>query len=180
MAEKRSSGKLQVTQLSDTEILLSRAFDASRHLVFEAMTRPEYVRRWWCCMDGFTMPICEIDLRVGGKYRYVMLDPEGNEVGFHGEYREIVVPERIVHTEIFEPYPDSPALVTLTLEERDGKTYYQSRVLHQTKEACDMHLASGMEHGANLALDRLEEIARSLVAASRGSDTPAARTPAET
>ncbi len=161
----KSSGKLQVTLPSDKEILLSRVFDAPRHLVFETMTKPEYIRRWWCCMEGFTMPICEIDLRVGGRYRYVMIGPDGNEVGFNGEYREIIVPERVVHTEIFEPYPDSPTLVTMTLEERDGKTYYQSRVLHQTQEARDMHIASGMEHGANLALDRLEEIARSLTAA---------------
>ncbi len=171
----KSSGKLQVTLPSDKEILLSRVFDAPRHLVFEAMTKPEHVRRWWCCMEGFTMPICEIDLRVGGGYRFVMLGPDGNEVGFHGEYREIVRPERIVHTEVFEPFPDSPALVTMTLEEREGKTYYQARVVHQTKEARDMHIESGMEHGANLAFDRLEEIARALSAASRGGDTPAAR-----
>lgn len=165
MAEK-SSGKLVVTVPSDKEILLSRVFDAPRHLVFEAMTKPELVRRWWCCFDGFTMPVCDIDLRVGGKYRYVMVGPDGGEVGFRGEYQEIVAPERIVHTEIFEPFPDSPSLVTMTLEERDGKTYYQSRVVHQTTEARDMHLKSGMENGANIALDRLEEIARSLVAAS--------------
>jgi uncharacterized protein YndB with AHSA1/START domain len=166
----KSSGKLQVTLPSDTEILLTRVFDAPRHLVFEAMTKPEYVRRWWCCMDGFTMPVCEIDLRVGGKYRFVMRGPDGNDVGFRGEYREIVAPERTVQTEIFEPYPDSPALVTVTLEERDGKTFYQSRVVHQTKQERDMHVASGMEHGASIALDRLEEVARSLTAASRGSD----------
>ena len=176
----RSSGKLQVTLPSDKEILLSRVFDAPRHLVFEAMTRPEYVRRWWCCMDGFTMPICEIDLRVGGKYRYVMLGPGGNEVGFHGEYREIVVPSRVVHTEIFEPYPDSPALVTMTLEERDGKTHYQTLVVHQTREARDMHIASGMEKGANVALDRLEEIARSLRVASQESASSSAQVPAAT
>lgn len=156
------SGKLEVTLPSDTEILMKRVFDAPRHLVFETMTKPEYVRKWWCCMDGFTMPVCEIDLRVGGAYRYLMIAPDGSEIGFRGEYREIVVPERIVHTEIFEPYPDAGTLVTMTLEERDGKTHYQSLVQHQTKEHRDMHVASGMESGADLALDRLEEVARSL------------------
>jgi uncharacterized protein YndB with AHSA1/START domain len=170
---QRSSGKLKVTLPSDKEILLSRVFDAPRHLVFEVMTKAEHVRRWWCCMDGFTMPVCEIDLRVGGKYRYVMVGPDGNEVGFRGEYLEIVAPERIVHTEIFEPYPDSPAQVTMTLEERDGKTYYQARVVHDTKEARDMHVASGMEVGANIALDRLEELARSLASGGAAAQSRA-------
>lgn len=165
MVEKRSSGKLQVTLPSDKEILLTRVFDAPRRLVFEALTKPEYVRRWWCCMDGFRMTVCDIDLRVGGKYRWVMVGPDGNEVGFRGEYREIVAPDRIVHTEIFEVFPDHPALVTMTLEERDGKTYYRSLVLHDSKESRDAHVNSGMEVGANIALDRLEEIARELAGA---------------
>ena len=161
----KGSGKLQVTLPSDTEILLTRVFDAPRHLVFEAMTRPEHVRRWWCCMEGFTMPVCEIDFRVGGKWRYVMIAPDGSEVGFRGEYREIRAPERIVSTEIFEPFPDHPSVVTVTLEERGGKTHYQSRVVHDSKESRDMHIASGMEGGANIAFDRLEEVARELGAA---------------
>jgi len=158
----KSSGKLTVTLPSDKEILMSRVFDAPRQLVWEAMSRPEYVRRWWCCMDGFTMPVCEIDFRVGGKYRFVTKGDDGSEFGFNGEYKEIVVPERVVHSEIFEPFPDSPSLVTMTLEERGDKTFYQTRVVHTTKEARDMHVQSGMEVGANIALDRLEEIARSL------------------
>lgn len=174
----KSSGKLKVTLPSDTEILLARVFDAPRHLVWETMTRPEYVRRWWCCMDGFTMPVCEIDFRVGGKWRYVMVGSDGNEVGFHGEYREILAPQRIVQTEIFEPFPDSPSLCTMTLEERDGKTYYQTLVKHTSREARDMHVQSGMEGGANIALDRLEEIAISLVPpngpARRESPSPGA------
>lgn len=173
MAE-RGSGKLKVTLPSDNELLLMRVFDAPRHLVFEAISKPEYVRRWWCCIEGCTMPVCEMDFRVGGKYRYVMRNPDGSEAGFRGEYREIVAPERIVHTEIFEPFPDSPALVTLTLEERDGRTHYRSLVQHQTKEARDMHVNSGMEYGANIALDRIEEIARTLAAG--GTVQPAAAT----
>jgi uncharacterized protein YndB with AHSA1/START domain len=158
----KSSGKLQVTRTSDTEIVLARVFDAPRHLVWEAMTKPEYVRHWWCCMDGFTMPVCEIDLRVGGKWHYVMVGPDGTEVGFYGEYREIAPPDRLVSTEIFAPYPDSPAVVTVTLEERGGKTHYRGHVQHDSKISCDMHLASGMEGGANIAFDRLDAVAGSL------------------
>jgi len=167
----KGSGKLKVTLPSDNEILLARVFDAPRHLVWETITKPEYVRRWFCCMDGFTMPVCEIDLRVGGKYRYLMLASDGSEVGFHGEYKEIVAHQRIVHTEIFDPYPDSPALCTVTLEERDGKTYFQNLVQHTTKEARDMHVQSGMETGADLALDRVESIAQSLGAPTRGGNS---------
>ena len=169
-----SSGKLKVTLPSDTELLLSRVFDAPRHLVWETMTTPEYVRRWWCCMDGYTMPVCEMDFRVGGKWRYVMVGADGNEAGFHGEYKEITPRERIVQTEIFEPFPDSPSLCTMTLEERDGKTYYQTLVQHTSKEARDMHVQSGMEVGANIAFDRLEQVAQSL-ATPRGSEPDAPR-----
>ncbi|MBA3501328.1 MAG: SRPBCC domain-containing protein, partial [Deltaproteobacteria bacterium] len=121
-----------------------------------------------------TMPVCEIDFRVGGKWRYVMVGTDGNEVAFNGEYREIVPAQRIVQTEIFEPFPDSPSLCTMTLEERDGKTYYQTLVQHTSKEARDMHVQSGMEVGAGIALDRLEEIAQSL-ATPRGSEPESPR-----
>lgn len=170
--DAKRSGKLEVTLPSDKEILLARVFDAPRALVFEAMTRPEHVRRWWCWMQGTTMPVCDIDFRVGGKYRFVMNGDRG-EAAFHGEYLEIVRPERIVHTEVFEPFENSPAHVTITLEERNGKTYYQALVRHETREARDMHVQSGMEEGAGVALDLLEEVARSLVgpthAAGKGS-----------
>lgn len=162
----RNSGKLKVTLPGEKDILLERVFDAPRRLVFEAMSKPEHVRRWWCCMEGFTMTVCEIDLRVGGKWRYAMVGPDGNEFAFRGEYREIAAPDRIVHTEIFEPFPDSPALVTVTLEERGGKTHFRALVEHLTKEARDMHIQSGMEEGAGLAYDRMEEIARSLATAA--------------
>src|SRR5688500_3222185 len=147
----KSNGKLKVTRTSDTTFTMQRVFDAPRTLVFETMTTPEYVKRWWCCMEGYTMPVCEIDLRVGGKWRYVMVGPEG-EVGLHGEYREIDAPARIVQTEIFDPFPDHPSLGTMTLEERDGKTHYQTVIVHDSKESCDAHLSSGMEVGANIAL----------------------------
>lgn len=160
--DARSSGKLEVTLPSDKEILLTRVFDAPRALVFEAMTKPEHVRRWWCWMENASMLVCDIDLRVGGKYRFVMSGGDHGEAAFHGEYLEVVRPERIVHTEVFEPFEDSPAHVTVTLEERDGKTYYRALVRHKTREARDMHVQSGMEEGACVALDLLEDVARSL------------------
>jgi uncharacterized protein YndB with AHSA1/START domain len=158
----RGSGKLKVTLPSDREILLERVFDAPRRLVFEAMTRPELVRRWYNAFEGFTMPVCDIDLRVGGRWRYVLRSPEGQEIAFHGEYREIVPPERIVNTEIFEAFPDEGTVCTVTLEERGDKTHYTCRVVHDTKEGRDGHIGSGMERGADLCMDRLDEVARSL------------------
>jgi uncharacterized protein YndB with AHSA1/START domain len=161
---------------SDTEILLSRVFDAPRHLVFEAMTKPEYVRQWWGCMEGMTMTVCEMDFRVGGSWRYVSRLASGEEFGFHGVYQEIVVPEKIVNTEIFDPYPDNPAVCTLSLIEHDGKTFYSNRVVHDSKEARDAHIQSGMEYGAGLSLDEIEAIAQSLLATSApGISPPSAR-----
>jgi uncharacterized protein YndB with AHSA1/START domain len=152
---------------------MTRVFDAPRHLVFEAFTKVEHVRRWWCCMEGYTMPVCEIDLRVGGSYRYVMRATDGTEHAFKGVYREIVKPERIVHTEIYdvEPYNTEAAVITMTLEERDGKTYYTSLTRHETKAGRDAHIASGMEYGVNIAFERLETVARELAASptSRGA-----------
>ena len=168
----KGSGALKVSLPSDKEILLERVFDAPRRLVFEAMTKPEHVRRWWCCMEGFTMPVCEIEFRVGGRYRYVTRGADGSEFAFHGVYREIVAPERVVHTEIFEPFPQEETVCTMTLEERNGKTHYRCLVVHMTTEGRDAHIASGMEGGADLAMDRLEQIARELVRAPGASATP--------
>jgi len=165
----KSSGKLEVKVVSEREILLTRVFDAPPRMVYEVMTKPEYVRRWWCCMDGFSMPVCEIDLRVGGKWRYVMRGTDGNEFGFHGEYREIAPALRVVNTEVFEPYPDHPALVTSTYQAQGDKTLFQSLVLHDTQEARDMHLSSGMEKGAAIAYDRLNQAAQELWVARRQS-----------
>jgi uncharacterized protein YndB with AHSA1/START domain len=167
MVEK-NSGKLSVSLPSDKELLLTRVFDAPARLVYEVMTKPEYVKFWWCWKEGFSMPVCEIDLRVGGRWRYVMRSPEGRDVAFNGEYQQILPAERVVNTEVFEPFPDSPALVTSTFEAQGDKTLFRSLVLHQTKEARDMHVNSGMEQGAAIAYDRLEQAARELVAAQRG------------
>jgi uncharacterized protein YndB with AHSA1/START domain len=116
-----SSGTATVTLPTDEQILITREFDAPKHLVYRAWTTPELVKRWWSGGHG-EVTIAEIDLRVGGMWRYVMIANEGFEVGFHGEYREIVPDERIVSTEVFEGMPEGEALDTLTLTEADGRT----------------------------------------------------------
>ena len=159
-----SSGTAKVTLPADTQILITREFDAPKHLVCKAWTTPELVRRWWHANRG-EMTVCDIDLRVGGTWRYVM-DAEGfGEVGFHGEYREIVPNERLVSTEAYEGIPDADehaALDTLTLEEVDGRTIMTILVEHPTKEGRDAHIESGMEAGMQDAMDLLEEVAVSL------------------
>jgi uncharacterized protein YndB with AHSA1/START domain len=150
-----------VTLPSDEQILITREFDAPKHLVYKAWTTPELVRRWWSANRG-TVTIAEIDLRVGGKWRYVMIANEGFEVGFHGEYREIVPDERLVSTEVYEGMPDGEALNTLTLTEADGRTTLTVLVQHSSKEHRDAHIDSGMEDGLQDALNLLEEVAVSL------------------
>jgi len=164
MEAMASKGTAQVTLPTDEQILITRKFDAPRHLVYKAYTAPELVKRWWHAKRG-EMTTCEIDLRVGGKWRYVMRTDDGVEVGFHGEYREIVPNERIVSTEAFEgiPDPDEHASVnTMTLTEEDGRTTLAILVRHQSKEGRDAHIESGMEDGLQDALDLLEEVAISL------------------
>jgi uncharacterized protein YndB with AHSA1/START domain len=150
-----------VTLPSDEQILITREFDAPKHLVYKAWTTPELVRRWWSAGRG-EVTIAEIDLRVGGKWRYVMIANEGFEVGFHGEYREIVPDERLVSTEVYEGMPDGEALNTLTLTEADGRTTLTVLVQHSSKEHRDAHIDSGMEDGLQDALNLLEEVAVSL------------------
>ena len=156
-----SSGSAKVTLPADDQILITREFDAPKHLVYKAFTTPELVKRWWHANRG-EMTVAEIDLQVGGKWRYVMIADGGMEVGFHGEYREIVPNERIVSTEVFEGAPDAESVNLLTLTETDGRTRLEILVQHQTKEHRDMHINSGMEAGLQDALDLLEEVANSL------------------
>lgn len=154
----------RVTLPADTQILITREFDAPPELVWRAWTEPELVRRWWHAGRG-EMTVCEIDLQVGGRWRYVMVTPDGFEVGFHGEYREIVPNERMVSTEAYEGIPNADehaAIDTLTLEEADGRTRMSILVEHPTKEGRDMHIESGMEDGLQDALDLLERVASSL------------------
>ena len=159
-----SSGTATVELPTDEQILITREFDAPKHLVYKAYTTPELVRRWWHANRG-EMMIAEIDLRVGGKWRYVMVADGGIEGGFHGEYREIVPNERIVSTEAYEGIPDADeqaALNTLTLTEVDGRTTMTILVEHPTKEGRDAHIESGMEDGMQDAMDLLEQVAVSL------------------
>ena len=159
-----SSRSAKVSLPTDNQILITREFDAPRHLVYEAYTRPELVKRWWHAKRGEVM-VCEIDLRVGGKWRYAMRTQDGTEVAFHGEYREIVPNERIVSTEVYEGVLDAEskaALDTLTLAETDGRTMLTILVEHESKELRDMHIESGMEDGLQDALDLLEQAAVSL------------------
>jgi uncharacterized protein YndB with AHSA1/START domain len=165
MEAMTSNHTATVTLPTDEQILITREFNAPRHLVFQAFTTPELVERWWTAKRG-EMKICEIDLRPGGKWRYVMETPDGIEVGFHGEYREIVPNERIVSTEIFEGMPEGvpeeASVNTATFAEEEGRTTLTILVQHSTKEFRDMHVESGMEDGLQDALDLLEEIAVTL------------------
>jgi uncharacterized protein YndB with AHSA1/START domain len=159
-----SSGTATVSLPTDEQILITREFDAPKHLVYKAWTTPELVRRWWTARRG-EMTVAEIDLRVGGRWRYVMVAQGGLEVGFHGEYREIVPNERIVSTEVYEGIPDADdhaALNTLTFTEVDGRTTLTILVEHQNREGRDAHIESGMEAGMQDAMDLLEEVAISL------------------
>ena len=156
-----SSATASVTLPADDQILIVREFDAPRDLVFRAWTEPDLVRRWWHANRG-EMTVCEIDLRPGGSWRYVMVTPDGTEVAFHGEYREVVPGERIVQTEIYDPFPDAAAVDTLEFEDLDGRTRVTMLVQHQLKEHRDAHVESGMEDGLQDALDLLESVAQSL------------------
>jgi uncharacterized protein YndB with AHSA1/START domain len=158
-----SSGAATVTLPADDQILITREFDAPKHLVYKAWTTPELVKRWWNAKRG-EVTVAEIDLRVGGTWRYVMVTDGGQEVGFHGEYREIVPNERIVSTEVYEGVPDpgEGTLNTLTLTEVDGRTTLTVLVQAPSKEVRDAIIDSGMEAGMQDAMDLLEEVAISL------------------
>jgi uncharacterized protein YndB with AHSA1/START domain len=157
------SGSFQCTTPSDTEITLTRLFDAPRDLVWDAMTRPEHVKQWWGILDdGYSVPVCEIDLRVGGKWRYVGSGPKGNIPAFYGEYKEIDRPGRLVYTEIFEPFPDGGSLVTQLLTEEGGKTRLTVTAQYDSRETRDMVIGTGMEKGAAISYDRLEDVVAAL------------------
>jgi uncharacterized protein YndB with AHSA1/START domain len=159
-----SSGTATVSLPTDEQILITREFNAPRHLVWKAWTTPELVKRWWHANRG-EVTVAEIDLRVGGTWRYVSVTPDGLEVAFHGEYLEIDPGERLVSTEVYEGYPDAVAVDTLTLAEANGRTTLTVLVQHSSKEHRDGHIESGMEPGMQDALDLLEQVAVSLVSA---------------
>jgi uncharacterized protein YndB with AHSA1/START domain len=153
-------GSAVITLPSDTEILITRVFDAPAALIFKAWTTPELIKRWW----GFETSewlVCEMDLQVGGQWRYVIRD-RGMEVGFHGEIRELEAPHRMVSTEVFEGFPDAGSVNTMTLDEVDGVTTMTTLIQHELQEHRDAQLASGMEGGMQVSYNRLEDVARSL------------------
>jgi uncharacterized protein YndB with AHSA1/START domain len=155
-----NEGNLKVTSRGDREILMTRAFDAPRTMVFDAYTKPKLVKRWLLGPAGWSMPVCEIDLRVGGAYRYVWRnDSTGNEMGMGGVYREIVAPERIVSTEKFDQaWYEGEAVGRLVLTEKGGKTTVTQTVLYESPETRDTVLKSGMEKGVKASYERLAEL----------------------
>ena len=156
-----SSGTAVVTTPAETQILITREFDASKDLVYKAWTTPDLIKRWWAGKRG-EVTVADVDLRVGGSWRYVMIADGGFEVAFHGEYREIVPNERIVSTEVYEGMPEGEALNTLTFSEDDGRTTLTILVEHSIKEHRDAHIESGMEAGMQESMDALEQVAISL------------------
>ena len=158
-----SKGTAVVTLPTDTQILITRDFNAPRHLVYKAWTTPELVKRWWSAKRG-EVTVADIDLRVGGTWRWVLVIDDGFEVAFHGEYRELIPNERIVYTEVYEGYPeaDAEAVNTMTFTEKDGRTTLTILVQHKSEEHRDAHINSGMEAGMQDALDLLEQVAISL------------------
>lgn len=157
-----NSQTFTVTTPSDCEIRMTRLFDAPRDLVFEAMSKPEHITRWWGCLgEGYSVPVCEVDLRVGGAWRFVNRHPQG-EAAFHGVYRELNPPERVVFTEIFEDFPDGESVVTAVLTDENGKTRLTVTVSYPSREVRDMVLQTGMADGAAISYDRLEEVAQEL------------------
>ncbi len=151
---------LQVAAQGEREIVMTRVFDAPRRLVFDAHTKPELLKRWLLGPPGWSMPVCEIDLKVGGAYRYVWRrDSDGKEMRMGGVFREIVPPQRLVTTERFDdPWYPGEALVTTVLVEQDGKTTLTQTMLFDSQDARDGVLKSGMERGVEASFDRLDEV----------------------
>ena len=161
----KNVGKLQITTPSDREIAMTRVFDAPRSLVFDAFTKPELLKRWLGVRGGWTFALCEVDLKVGGLYRYVWRGPTGKEMGMGGVFREIVRPERIVCTEKFDdPWYEGEAVDTMTFVERDGKTTATTMVLASSKAVRDSVLKSPMDKGVAESYDKLDEVLASISA----------------
>jgi uncharacterized protein YndB with AHSA1/START domain len=160
----KNTGTLNVTTPTDREVVMTRVFDAPRRLVWDAFTKPELLRRWFG-PRGWSLVVCEVDLRVGGGFRFVLRGPNGVDMGMRGVYREIAAPERSVHMESFDDYPGE-SQVTGEFMERDGKTTLTVTVLYPSKEIRDIVLQSGMEHGAAESYDKLAE----LLATSAGGE----------
>jgi uncharacterized protein YndB with AHSA1/START domain len=156
-----TKGSAKVTLPADDQILITREFDAPRHLVFRAWTEPDLIKQWWHANRGEVKSI-DVDLRVGGRWRYAMVANDGTEVAFHGEYLEIVLGERLVHIEMYEGMPGAQAVETIEFAEADGRTLVTMLIQLQNKEHRDGYIEAGMEDGLQDALDLLEDVALSL------------------
>ena len=157
-----NSDSFKVTTPSEQEIHMTRLFDAPRQLVFDAMTQPRHIKRWWGCLgEGYSVPVCEMDLRPGGRWRFVNRHPKG-EAAFHGEIRELTPPDRLVFTEIFEDFPDVVSVVTSEFVAEGDRTRLSVTVRYPSKEVRDMVIASGMSTGAGISYDRLEDLVAEL------------------
>jgi uncharacterized protein YndB with AHSA1/START domain len=152
----RNTGSLKVTTPTDREIVLTRVFNAPRHLVWEAFTKPELLKRWFGPRD-WSLVVCEVDLKVGGGFRFVLRGPDGRDMGMRGTYREIVPGERSIHTEAFDDFPGE-SIVTTVLVEKGGTTTLTATVLYPSREVRDAVIQSGMEHGAAESYDKLAEL----------------------
>ncbi len=158
----RKTGALQITTPSDREIVMTRTFDAPRRLVWDAYTKPELLTQWLGVFGGWTFAVCEIDLRVGGRYRWVWQNPDGYRMGMGGVYQEIDKPERIVCTEKFDdPWYEGEGLDTVEFTEENGRTTLTTTVLYDSKAARDSVLASPMEQGVAAGYDKLQELLES-------------------
>ncbi len=158
----KNTGTLKVTTPSEREIVLTRVFDAPPSLVFDAFTKPELLKRWFG-PRGHSLVVCEVDLRVGGSWRFVVRGPDGADMGMRGVYRELAPPNRSVHTESFDDFPGESVVTTVLTEDR-GKTTLTATVLYPSQEIRDAVIKSGMEHGAAETYDKLAELLASTLA----------------
>src|SRR5215475_5996372 len=152
-----NTGTVKVTTPSDREVVVTRSFDAPRRLVFEAWTKPQYIQRWMLGPEGWTMPVCEIDLRVGGEWHFVWRKDSGTEMSMRGMYTEIKPPERVVSTESWGPaWPET--LNTVDLREENGKTTMTLTILYVSKEARENAIKTGMKDGMEMSFERLAKV----------------------
>jgi uncharacterized protein YndB with AHSA1/START domain len=163
MAGSTAQSDFAVTLPNDLEYVITRSFDAPRELVFEALTSPEHIPHWYG-MRGSTLPVCDVDLTVGGRYRFVERSADGTDHPFSGEFREIAPPGRIVYTWVYDvaPFNEHPTVITVVLDEQDGRTAMTCITTCDSKETRDMIVDSGMEHGARQSYDRLDERLQSM------------------
>lgn len=167
----KNTGTLKVTTPTDREIVLTRVFHAPRRMVFDAFTKPELLKCWFG-PRGWELVVCEIDLRVGGTFRFVLRGPDGRDMGMRGVYREITPPERSVHMESFDDYPGE-SQVTTVLVEQGGRTTMTATVLYPSREVRDIVISTGMEHGAAESYDKLAELLDSAESGSTGAEAAA-------